>query len=459
MRDALKKVLKTIRDNKGEAYLVGGCVRDIILNREPNDYDIATNLMPEEIMKIFPKVIPTGIKHLTVTVMQDGYTFEVTTYRKDVKYSDGRHPDEVIPADSLREDLSRRDFTMNSLASYDIDCYNIIDYFNGVEHIKSKLIKCVGNAHDRFKEDKLRILRAIRFSAQLNFELDINIKTEMYRTSLKQISNERIRDELIKILKSDNPCKGIDIIVSNQILKNEVIPELLPMIFMDGGNHHDEPVYNHSLDALKYSVALTKKWELRLAILLHDIGKPTALTNDENGNHFIKHELYGCDVADKILRRLKFSNETRRYIKTLIKYHMSTYRKIGCVKLSKRQIKKAVRNVGEENLWDMMILNYCDDKANRAHHTTRFEKFLADRTIWYDWQEIKKRDSALKVTDLAVNGHDIMKLGYKGKEVGDILNELLDMVDRDALKNDYESLIGYARGDMNDKLEKSEEDN
>lgn len=442
MKKTAQKVIDIIRKNGGEAYLVGGCVRDIILNKTPHDYDIATNLLPEQIIKMFKKALPTGIKHLTVTVIEDGYPFEITTYRSDADYSDGRHPDKTTVAKTLKEDLQRRDFTMNALAMENTTG-NIIDYFNGLEDIKNKTIRCVGRTEDRFNEDKLRALRAIRFQAQLNFTLSQDILNTLTQVSLEQISMERIQAELIKIIMSQQPTIAFETMYKTNILK-QILPELSTMKNLSGGIHHNETVWEHSMLALEESTKHTNKWQLRLAILLHDIGKPTSAITNETGLHFYYHEKTGVETATKLMRRLKFSNSTINYVKTMIRYHMSTYTKSDNGTIKKHTIKKAVRNIGEENLWDMMILNYCDDTANLNVHTASFNTFIDKRTMWFDWQEIKKTDSALKVTDLAVNGHDMIALGYRQKQIGQILNKMLDKVDSDELKNDRTTLLNYA---------------
>lgn len=445
-KEAVQKVIDTIRKNGGEAHLVGGCVRDLIIGREPNDYDIATNLMPDQIINMFKRVIPTGIKHLTVTVLMNGYSIEVTTYRLENDYSDGRHPDEVFAADTIKEDLSRRDFTINAIASTDISLTKIIDYFDGVSDIKNKTIRCVGTPKERFNEDKLRALRAIRFSSQLNFKLSDDIIEELKTVSLEQISRERIQMEIIKILSSNKPVEAFEIMKDTGILK-QIIPELLEGVGLEGGHHHgdNEDVWTHSMLALKESVQRTKNWRLRFTCILHDVGKPLEFTKEDGVVHFIGHEKTGAEIATVIMKRLKFSNDDISYVRRLIRFHMVSYIKNMHGKLSKKAVKKAVRNIGENNLWDMMILNYCDNKANLKGHTVSFDTFVKKKTIWHEWQEIKKHDSAMKVTDLAVNGHDMMKIGFKEKEVGKILNEMLDKVDGDELENNKESLLKYAK--------------
>lgn len=440
MRKAMK-IINIIRKHGGEAYLVGGCVRDMILNRNPNDYDIATNLLPKDIIKIFRKVIPTGIEHLTVTVIMEGEPFEITTYRADGDYSDGRHPDEVFASDTIEDDLSRRDFTMNAIA---FDGEKYVDPFNGRKDIENGIIRAVGNTRERFNEDKLRAMRAIRFSSQLGFRINKAIIDELHNTSLDSVSRERIQKELMKLLGGKKPVESIEIMYDTGILK-QIIPELTELKGLDGGKYHNEDVWEHTMKSLEATVQLSDNPKLRLSTLLHDIGKKKSFIITDTGVHFYGHEKTGVEVATNILKRLRFPRNTINYVTKLIRYHMVTYDKLG-QRLTKKQIKRAVRNIGEDNLWDMMILNYSDDYGNFAYHTPSFEAFLLTKTFWFRWQEIKKEDSVMKVTDLAVNGHDMMELGYEGKEIGDILKTMLEKIDGDELSNDRDTLLMFASG-------------
>jgi len=443
MNKSVQEVLKTIRNNYGEAYLVGGCVRDLLLGREPNDFDIATNLLPNEIKKIFPRTVnEAGTKHLTTTVVIDHIPIEITTYRKETSYSDGRHPDDVIPAKTIQEDSARRDFTINAMGSS--DGLNVdIDPYGGAEDLSRKLIRCVGKTRDRLDEDKLRALRAVRFASQLNFKLDGGLFKELSKTSLTQISKERIQMELIKILGSDNPEYGFELLRITGLLK-QIIPELLEGEDIDGGSHHAEPVYQHNLYTLGAGVKQTKDWRLRLVCLLHDIAKPRCKSENENGIHFYQHENEGAIMAKRIMKRLKFGNSDIDYVAKMIKYHMHTYHKTG-EKLSKRTIKNLVRGIGEEKVWDMVILNYCDREGNQAKEYISFKLFVDKYSIWNQWEEIRKQDAALKVTDLKVNGHDIMHQGYKGREIAEILDLMLYKIDINQLKNDRKELLKLAR--------------
>jgi len=278
----------------------------------------------------------------------------------------------------------------------------------------------------------------------LNFKLDEELFKEIPKTSLDQISAERIQMEFIKILGSDNPTYGIGLLRITGLLE-QITPELLEGSGVDGGNHHDEPVYDHNLLTLSACAKHSKDWRLRLCALFHDIGKPRAKT-DVDVIHFYQHEHIGADMAKVIMRRLKFSNSDIDYVTKMIKHHMHTYHKTG-EKLSKRTIKNLVRAIGEENVMDMVILNYSDREGNRAKPHTPFRIFVDKYSIWNQWEQIRKADAAMKITDLKVNGHDLMKLGYKGCAIGMVLKEMLNEIDSDKLKNDKKELIKMAKND------------
>jgi tRNA nucleotidyltransferase (CCA-adding enzyme) len=447
-KDKVQKVVDIITGSGGQAFLVGGCVRDLILHREPNDYDITTNLLPNEIKKIFKKEnipvisIGDGERHLTVVIVIDGYQIEVTTFRSETDYSDGRHPDCVVPAKTIEEDLLRRDFTINAMASKSINVSkdDLIDPHNGLSDIKQQLIRCVGNPKDRFNEDKLRALRAIRFASQLGFKIDLSTFNEIKSVSLDQISKERIQMELIKIYGSKFPCLGIELLKDSGLLK-QIIPELLDCVGVDGGDNHNETVWEHSQLTLNAGVPLTKDWRLRMVFSFHDIGKP--LCKSEPVIHFYRHEDVGAEMTKSIMKRLKFSNSDIEYVYNLILNHMHTYKMDKSV-LTKRAVKNLVRAIGQENIMDMVILNYCDREGNRKRDTIDFRLYVDRYSIWNRWEEIRKQDAALKVTDLKVNGHDMMKIGFTGKQVGEVLKYLLDAVDSDKMKNHKEELLEFA---------------
>jgi len=286
-----------------DGYIVGGCVRDSILNKTPNDWDICTNCTPEKMLEVFScfKVIPTGLKHGTLTVVINGQNYEVTTYRIDGEYINGRHPEQVEFTNNLKEDLKRRDFTINAMA------YNtkegLIDYYGGITDIFNKKIRCVGNPFERFSEDYLRMLRAIRFSAQLGYSLDAETLKEIKKLSknIIDISEERIREELNKILMADIPSRGLKLLSSTDLLKY-IIPELEMCVgFQQHNPNHDKDVFNHILSVVDNT---EKDLILRLAALFHDIGKPETFSLDEDGvGHFYKHHLKSSDIADEVMKR------------------------------------------------------------------------------------------------------------------------------------------------------------
>ena len=308
------------------AYIVGGSVRDFKIGiSEPKDYDITTNALPEEIIKIFDKTIPTGIQHGTVTVMINGQGYEVTTYRIDGEYLDNRRPEGVTFVSNLKEDLARRDFTINALAFNEEN--GLIDYFGGIEDLNSKIIRAVGEPNKRFQEDALRMLRAIRFAARLDFHIEektLNgIKTNC--NLILNVSNERIRDELCKILISDNPSKALRLLEETKILAL-ILPELQAAVGFNQQNpHHDKDIFEHILAVVENCPA---KLNLRVAGLLHDIAKPQCFTIDKEGiGHFYGHDRKGAVLSEQILRRLKFDNESISKISTLVKEHMNVLRK------------------------------------------------------------------------------------------------------------------------------------
>ena len=308
-----------------DAYIVGGCVRDSILNRTPNDWDICTNCSPEKMLDIFSsfKVIPTGLKHGTVTVVINNENYEVTTYRIDGEYIDGRHPESVVFTNELKEDLRRRDFTINAMA-YN-DKVGLVDYYGGIQDISNKIIKCVGKPLERFSEDYLRMLRAIRFSTQLGYALDINTHKaiEQLSKNINSVSSERIREELNKILMSDVPSQGFKLLKNTEILKH-IIPELEICVgFQQHNPHHNKDVFNHILSVIDNT---ENDLILRLSALFHDIGKPETFSLDEEGiGHFYGHNVKSSDVTKKVMKRLKYDNKSIEQVAVLVKEHMSNY--------------------------------------------------------------------------------------------------------------------------------------
>ncbi len=413
--------------------MVGGSIRDALLNIPTYDWDITTNATPKQVSKLFKKVIPTGIKYGTVTVLMDKIPYEVTTFRADEKYSDGRHPDKVKFAKTIEEDLSRRDFTINAIA-YDPIRKKIIDLFNGQKDLKKKIIRTVGNPLERFKEDGLRPIRACRFAAKLNFKIEKETLNAINRTLdiTKKVSVERIHDELVKIMQTPAPSIAIDLMRQTGILKI-FIPELLEGIkIRQPKPFHCFDVYWHSLKSCDF--APIENPLLRLTALLHDIAKPECCV----GLTFYNHEVRGEVKAKKILRRLKFSNADIKKISHLIRQHMFLYTKDW----SDAALRRFVRRVGEENLKDIFLLRQADVKAMAKCGTTEYLPKMKKRI-----QKILQAQNALSLKDLAVNGHDIIqKLKIKpGPKIGEILRALLEKVLDNPQLNQKETLLKLAK--------------
>ncbi len=421
----------------GEAYVVGGCIRDSLLGYTPHDWDITTDRLPEEIKEIFKdyKIIDNnGIKHGTVTILYKRKLVEITTYRVETNYSDGRHPDDVAFTRNLANDLARRDFTINALA------YNnksgLIDLYGGIEDLNNKIIRTVGNPEDRFKEDYLRILRGVRFVSKLNFNMEkstFDASLKLSPNILKYISGERIREELKGILLGPNVLNTLleyhDIIFS-------IIPELKECYKFEQNNiHHMHDVYTH----ICYVVSYTKPiFETRLAALLHDIGKPKAYTEEiRDGKiigHFYDHQIISTDMGRVICNRVKLSNEEKRKVLYLVLEHDSP---IGD---SKRQLKSLIMRTPEESkelVYMLIDLKMADNKDHSIKRDIDFEE------IKKEIEQIFIAQEALKITDLKINGLDLINSGYSGSEIGNKLKEVLNLVVDGELKNDRDILLAY----------------
>jgi tRNA nucleotidyltransferase (CCA-adding enzyme) len=411
-------IIKKLESNNYQAFVVGGACRDSILGREVHDWDIATNAKPEQILEVFSKykTIPTGIEHGTITVLVDDMSVEITTFRADGEYSDSRHPDKIQFLLTIKPDLARRDFTMNAIA------YNpkigFIDPYNGLRDISKKNIKCVGNPHERFCEDALRMLRAIRFSAQLNFELDsdtyVAIKT--YAQLITKISHERVRDEINKILiyKPDLMYEVYKI-----DLLQYIIPELVECFNCQQNNgYHIGTVGLHSVIAMK---RIEPQLLLRLTMLLHDIGKPVVKTTDENGfDHFYGHEEVSANMAEKILKDLRYENDIIEKCKTLILHHRDEIRG------SARIVRRLLNTLGEKILRDLFKVQIADAKAQSEKSQYKIQNILDAEKILND---IIAKQQCFSIKDLKINGNDLINIGFeKGKELGDTLRNLLKLV-------------------------------
>ena len=431
----VKYIIDTYYNNNYEAFMVGGCVRDSLLGLKPKDFDITTSALPKITEDLFSKTIPTGIKHGTVTVVIDKENFEVTTYRTEGNYIDNRHPEKVEFVRDIKEDLSRRDFTINAFAYNDKE--GLIDYFNGIDDLQNKVIRAVGNPHKRFNEDALRMLRAIRFSAQLGFTIDEKtyaaIKDNVQL--IKNISNERIRDELCKILLSDNPSQGIEMLRETNML-SIILPEVNDLVcYTPLCNNHNRDVFNHTLNVI--SNTSNNDLILRLSALFHDVGKLNTLKQLPNGHcYFPGHAQEGAIICKPILSRLKFDNNTIDKVSKIIYDHLVL--DVNYMP-NDGEIKRLLIRVGSENIFTLFELQKAD--INSLWDPVPFLKkvdYISDRV-----KLILKNKEPLYIKDLAVTGSDLMThLNIKpGKIIGEILTFLLEKVLDDKTLNTKDNLL------------------
>ncbi len=434
----IKNFAREFNKNGFELYLVGGAVRDEYMGLEAHDYDFATNATPEEMMSIFRRTVPVGIDHGTVLILYGEESFEVTTFRTESDYTDNRHPDKVVFVRNIAEDLSRRDFTINALA-YSVTEEKLIDLFDGKSDCQRKIIRAIGDANQRFQEDALRMLRGCRFAAKLGFSVESATKQAMMdnKDLIKNISSERIRDELIKLMQTAKPSIGIELMRETGLL-DIILPELMEGYQFEQNKFHKYDVYYHNLYSC--DAALPDNWEVRLAALLHDIAKPrTSREKGEDGNSFYNHEIIGSRMSRKILRRLKFSTATIDKIVHLVKHHMFYYTK----EWTDGAVRRFLRNVGVENLPELFALRDADRLGNGSK--TGIPKTFID--FQDKIKEIIEIDSALKVTDLDINGRDLMaEVPLKeGPIIGEVLNYLLELVLDMPELNTHEQLLEKAK--------------
>lgn len=423
-------IIETLAARGFEAYAVGGCVRDSILKRKPDDWDITTSALPYQVKQIFPRTVDTGIQHGTVTVLVEKEGFEVTTYRIDGEYEDKRHPKEVLFTENLIEDLKRRDFTINAMA------YNeekgLIDAFDGVGDLEKGIIRCVGKAQERFEEDALRVLRGIRFAAQLGFTVEEKTRQAMAQLAgnLANISAERIQIELVKLLVSPHPellRTAYELGITRVIL-----PEFDCMMPVKQENpHHKYTVGEHTLHALEN---IRSNKVLRLSVLFHDMGKPATHTVDEEGiGHFYGHAKESERIAGVVLRRLKFDNDTRKKVEKLVCWHDYRMMAVG------GQIRKTVNKVGEELFFDLLEVMRADVLAQSSY--LQKEKLEELEKIKMEYEAIRQKGDCLSIRQLAVNGNDLMKAGIKGRAIGEKLEWLLEKVLEEPSLNTREQLL------------------
>ena len=435
--DNLKIIASIFQENHFECYLVGGGVRDQLLGLKAKDYDLATNARPEDVIRLFRRVIPTGIKHGTVSVLFKGGQYEVTTYRIDGKYSDGRRPDTIEFTGSIEEDLKRRDFTINAIA-YDIFNNRILDPNDGQSDLKKRIIRAIGNASERLNEDSLRAVRACRFASQLGFEVEKETLEAIKKTAprIPALSKERIYEELIKIVKTKQPSTAIRLLHETGLLI-QILPELEACAGVEQKGRHRYDVFEHCLIAcdavpLEYS-------KIRIAALLHDIGKPAAKRIDEEGTPtFYSHEKISADMAENIMLKYRFPKNDLKYIKHLIKNHMFNY----TPDWTDSAVRRFISRVKKEYISDLFILRHADSYAHDSqwHYIPLLDE-LRDRV-----DSILEKEHAVTIKDLHINGNILSKEGLipPGPFMGRIMDFLLEAVLEDPCLNEKDTLLKMA---------------
>lgn len=416
--EKVKYIINTLMEAGYEAYAVGGCIRDSVLGRIPEDWDITTSANPMQIKSLFKKTIDTGIQHGTVTVMINGEGFEVTTYRIDGEYEDGRHPKAVVFTASLTEDLKRRDFTINAMAYNEKE--GMVDAFGGLEDLQKKIIRCVGDPGERFQEDALRMMRAVRFSAQLGFVIEERTRQAVTELAgnLAKVSAERIQTELVKLLVSKHPEKILTAYETG--LTRVFLPEFDAMAETPQNNpYHCYNVGRHTIEAIKNS---PPDRVIRLTMLLHDVAKPLCKSVDQDGiYHFFGHQAKGAQMAREILRRLKFDNDTIRKVTALIAKHDDT------PELSPTAIRRAIYETGLEQYPALFTVKRADTMGKNCYQ--REEKLEYIDRYQEMYEEIIAKKQCLTLKELAVTGKDLIDAGMKpGKMLGETLEKLLEHV-------------------------------
>lgn len=430
-----RRIIKVLSLRGFDAYVVGGAVRDLLMGRTPHDYDFATDARPEEIKKSFPKTIDTGISHGTVTVVQNKICYEVTTFRADGLYTDSRHPEDVEFIEDIRVDVLRRDFTINALA------YNeqkgIIDCVGGCEDIKAGLIRCVGEPERRFKEDALRMLRAVRFAIVLGFDIEERtaLAIKKYAILIKKVSAERIREELEKILRSENP--GRIALLHELGLLQHIMPELERCFRVEQRNKYH--IYNVGEHIMNAVASTPEDIIIRWSALLHDVGKPLCKSVDSNGIiHFYGHHHESVRLGDEILRRLRLDNESRKNILMLIENHDVR------IEPNPISVKRVMARLGEDLFLKLLQLQEADNRAKNLKFLPEKLAKLAEVRVIY--RKVLSERQPYLASDMVVNGRDLIKLGFRaGREIGDTLHVLLDEVLMNPSLNNREYLLGRAK--------------
>ncbi len=434
LNSTAKDVLTKIEKAGFSAYIVGGAVRDTFMGILPSDYDIATNAEPKDIKSIFPHTVDTGIKHGTITVIENKMGFEVTTFRKETGYSDKRHPDLVEYVDDIKEDLKRRDFTINAMA-YSLND-GFVDLFDGERDIEKRIVRCVGESEKRFKEDALRMLRCIRFAACLDFEIDDDTFSAIkkYGVLIKNVSSERILAEFNKILLTDYPEK-IRLLYDSGLIKY-IIPEFCDCFNTEQNNRYH--IYNVGEHILKAVENTPKDLALRWSALLHDVGKPRCKSKDSNGiYHFYGHHKESVKIADDVLHKLRMDRDLMHDILVLIENHDVH------IDSSPMAVKKMLARTGENLFFKLLTLQEADNSAKNMQYIE--DKLSKIRAVLDKAQQIIAEGQPYTVSQLQINGRDLIKLGYRaGREIGDTLKFLLDEVLIDPKLNNRDYLIRRA---------------
>ena len=433
--DKCKLIFDKLNNSGFECFAVGGCVRDTLMGKTPDDWDFTTNATPDEISACFKeyKLIDIGKDFGTICVVIDHEPFEITTYRCDGRYNDSRHPESVTFSSTIEDDLSRRDFTMNSIAYSPFK--GIVDLFGGVDDIKARIIRTTGDSDKRFNEDALRMFRALRFSSKLGFDIEDNTAQAIDRNKhlIKAVHPQRLRKELCGLLLGDNVCS---VLSRYRVFLAQFIPELAPMFdFKQNNPHHIYDVWQHTVSA----VGLSKPVEtIRLALLFHDCGKPHTHTTDERGiDHFKMHQFKSEKIARDVLTRFAYSGKAIDDVCTLIRFHDERFRNLSV------DIKRVLSKVSEEQFEMLLEVSRCDMLAQSLYK--REEKILHHNEVKKEVARIIESGECYSLSQLAINGNDILSSGFKGKQVGQVLEICLKGVIKGKVSNEKEALLSYIR--------------
>lgn len=414
----VNQIIHRLQKEGFDAYAVGGCVRDTLLGKEPKDWDITTSATPDVVKKLFIHTIDTGIEHGTITVMLEHVGYEVTTYRIDGEYEDARHPKEVIFTGNLREDLRRRDFTINAMAYNDKQ--GLVDAFDGVKDLENGIIRCVGEARERFTEDALRMLRAVRFAAQLGFSIEEGTKAAIKELAptIAKVSAERIQMELVKLLCSDYPMEMSKVYELG--LTAVFLPEFDRMMEMQQNNKHH--AYSVGMHTIRTLPEVPKDKALRLAMLFHDVGKPLCVTTDEEGqDHYYGHPQIGADLTKNILRRLKFDNATIQQVCHLIRYHDER------PSLTQKSVRRMLSRVGAEYMPNLLLVKYADLMGQSDYNREKKLAYIKELEAIFD--KLMRENQCTSKSQLAISGQDLIAMGLpQGKVIGQVLNQLFEQV-------------------------------